>query len=169
MTTDMTFFWQLVWTAALLVAAVIDIRERRIPNWITYPGTLLALAAAAFAGRSSLVSALIGAGFALIFFGLLYAVGLLISRGRGVAFGLGDVKLAVFIGAFCGWPLVAPALLAGILAGGLAALINIAGRIARRTYRPGATMAYGPYLVIGGLAGLWASDLLLAFWQGMSR
>jgi prepilin signal peptidase PulO-like enzyme (type II secretory pathway) len=161
--------WTVVWTVALLVAAAIDLRERRIPNWLTYGGTALAVAVAALDGRQQFRATLVGAGVALLFFGAIFALGLLTFRNRGGALGLGDVKLATFIGASCAWPVAAPALLAGILCGGLAALINILWHIAKRSYRPGGSMAYGPYLALGGLAGLWAGDALLASWQAIGR
>ena len=62
--------------------------------------------------------------------------------------GMGDVKLAGVIGLMVGYPLVLPALLGGIILGGLAAaLLLITKRATRKT-----AIAYAPYLCVGALA-----------------
>ncbi|RAV15678.1 prepilin peptidase [Mycolicibacterium sp. GF69] len=78
------------WLAAL---SVFDIRERRLPNWLTLPGALLVLTAAATAGRG--VAALAGAA---ALFGVYLMVHLLVPA----AMGAGDVKLAIGVGALTG-------------------------------------------------------------------
>lgn len=78
------------WLAAL---SVFDIRERRLPNWLTMPGALLVLTAAATAGRG--LPALAGAA---ALFGIYLAVHLLAPATMGA----GDVKLAVGVGALTG-------------------------------------------------------------------
>ena len=80
----------LAWLVAL---SVYDIRERRLPNWLTLPGALVVLAGAAVAGRGG--PALLGA------IGLvgLYLVVHLIAP---AAMGAGDAKLAAGVGALTG-------------------------------------------------------------------
>jgi leader peptidase (prepilin peptidase)/N-methyltransferase len=77
----------LVWLTAL---SVYDIRERRLPNWLTMPGAAAIIAAAAVHGRGE--EAALGA--AALF--AVYAVVHLVSP---TAMGAGDVKLAIGIGA----------------------------------------------------------------------
>ena len=79
--------------AWLAVLSLYDIRERRLPNWLTIPGALVILAVAAAAGRG--VPALVGAG-ALT--GLYLVVHLTAPR----AMGAGDVKLAAGVGGLTG-------------------------------------------------------------------
>jgi leader peptidase (prepilin peptidase)/N-methyltransferase len=79
-----------VWLAAL---SVYDIRERRLPNWLTLPGAAVIVAAAAAHGRGT--PAVLGA-VALF---AVYAVVHLVSPS---AMGAGDVKLAIGIGALTG-------------------------------------------------------------------
>ena len=69
--------------AWLVVLSLYDIRERRLPNWLTVPGALAILAVAAVAGRG--VPALVGA----IGLAGLYLVIHLISP---ASMGAGDVK-----------------------------------------------------------------------------
>jgi leader peptidase (prepilin peptidase)/N-methyltransferase len=101
----------LAWLTAL---CVYDIRDRRLPNWLTLPGAVVILAAAAAYGRGT--PAALGA-VALF---LVYAVAHVMSP---AALGAGDVKLAIGIGALTAtfgvdvWLLAAlgaPALTAGL-------------------------------------------------------
>ena len=75
--------------AWLAVLSVYDIRERRLPNWLTMPGAAVILAVAAAAGRG--VPALLGA---VALAGLYLVVHLLAPA----AMGAGDVKLAAGLG-----------------------------------------------------------------------
>ena len=101
--------------AWLAVLSVYDIRERRLPNWLTIPGAAVVLAMATVAGRG--VPALLGA----IGLACLYLVVHLIAP---AAMGAGDVKLAVGLGGLTGafgfdvWALAALAapLLTAVLA-----------------------------------------------------
>ena len=79
--------------AWLTVLSVYDIRERRLPNWLTMPGAAVILAVAAAAGRG--VPSLLGA----IGLAGLYLVVHLIAP---PAMGAGDVKLAAGLGGLTG-------------------------------------------------------------------
>ncbi len=76
--------------AWLAVLSFFDIRDRRLPNWLTMPGALAILAVATAIGRG--LPALLGA-FALA--GLYLVVHLIAPA----AMGAGDVKLAAGVGA----------------------------------------------------------------------
>lgn len=108
--------------AWLVVLSVFDIRERRLPNWLTMPGALVILAAAAVAGRG--LPALVGAV-------ALFAVYLGVHLLRPAAMGAGDVKLAIGVGALTGtfgidvWTLAA---LAAPLLTAAWAVVAMAGR-----------------------------------------
>jgi leader peptidase (prepilin peptidase)/N-methyltransferase len=135
-------------TLVLITATLTDLRARLIPNALTYPATALALLASPLPGGVGPLPALFGALAAgglslLIFFG-----GALLYR-RGDVFGLGDVKLALVIGAVAGIARALTAMMAGMMVGGLlAALIVLRGRSSR------ATMPYGPALAIGAYVTL---------------
>ncbi len=79
--------------AWLAVLSVYDIRERRLPNWLTLPGALVILAVCAVAGRGA--PAFLGA----IGLAGLYLVVHLIAP---AAMGAGDVKLAAGLGSLTG-------------------------------------------------------------------
>lgn len=110
---------------ALLAAAVWhDVRARRIPNAVVFPGMLAALALQALlpagaglfgahAGGLGLASALGGLGLGLAVLMPLYALRLM---------GAGDVKLLAMVGAFVGAGQILSVALATLLAGGVLAL-----------------------------------------------
>jgi leader peptidase (prepilin peptidase)/N-methyltransferase len=124
------------WLAAL---TIYDIRERRLPNWLTLPGALVILAMAAAAGRG--VFALVGA---IALTGLYLVVHLIAPT----AMGAGDVKLATGIGALTGafgfevWALAA---LAAPLLTGVWALVAVIGR-------SGSTVPHGPSMCLSAVA-----------------
>ena len=126
----------LAWLAAL---CVYDIRERRLPNWLTIPGAVVILAAAAVHGRGT--AAVLGAGalFAV------YAVAHLVSP---AAMGAGDVKLAIGIGALTAtfgvdvWLLTA--LGAPLLTAGWAVVMLLR--------RSGRTLPHGPSMCLAAVA-----------------
>lgn len=78
------------WLAAL---CIYDIRDRRLPNWLTLPGAAVIVAVAAMHGRGA--SAVLGAV-------ALFVVYTLVHLASPAAMGAGDVKLAIGIGALTG-------------------------------------------------------------------
>ncbi|HMI99084.1 MAG TPA: A24 family peptidase [Gaiellaceae bacterium] len=127
----------------LVRLAAIDIRRRILPDRIVLPATAVTLVAqAALApGRTpEWVLAALGSSLALFIPALL----------RPGALGLGDVKLALLLGAALGRGVV-PALTVGLLAaGGFAALLLLVqGRVALKS-----TMPLGPFLALGGIVEL---------------
>jgi prepilin signal peptidase PulO-like enzyme (type II secretory pathway) len=132
-----------LWSTVFTLVTVIDIETHFIPDRLILPATAAALLASLVDPRLTWLSALLGA---LIGFVLFYLI-VLLARG---GFGMGDAKLSAFIGAVTGLAPLIYALLAGILAGGLGALILLATRrVGRRSYMP-----YGPFLCLGGWLGM---------------
>lgn len=150
-----------VYLAILVLISVIDLATRRIPNVVVLPAAALALLLAAAGIGPRWTAALIGGAVGVGFFGAVYLLGVaflhrLGSRavGHGPALGLGDVKLALFIGLAVGYPAIVTALLAGTLAGAAGAVVVIIRQIVERRYQPLAAMAYGPYLALGAAIAL---------------
>jgi leader peptidase (prepilin peptidase)/N-methyltransferase len=138
-----------VFTAVLICAAFIDGQWGIIPDRITLPAAAVGLLLAPF--TVGFLSGLIG----LVFFGGLLFMVAFVSRG---GLGGGDVKLALSIGVFCGWPLAWGAfflsyLFAAIYGGALL----LSGRADRKT-----AIKFGPFLALGSwlawvCAGSWFS------------
>ncbi|WBB65546.1 A24 family peptidase [Micromonospora sp. WMMD812] len=141
--------WWLAWAIPL---SLVDVAVHRLPDRLTYPAAagvwaLLGLAALSGTGAGPWLRAtLAGAGLALFF----ATTTLLLGR-RG--FGLGDAKLALGAGLLLGW-YGWPVLVAGLLlALGLAALVSLGLLLARRA-RWSSHVPFGPFLVLGTVAGL---------------
>ncbi len=141
----------LLFTWTLVVVGIIDARTRRIPNRLTYPLTpalLVLLTAAAIVNGQPHVAAraLLGGAGA---FGALLIVALVSPRGMG----MGDVKLAAFIGVglgYLGWGELLVGMLGGFMLGGLVAVGLLVARLRHRAD----LMPFGPYLAAGALLAL---------------
>ena len=131
-------------------AVSVDLTERRIPNRLTYGGTLGALSVAALSGIDGFTQAAAGALLATALGGLAWWLG------RG-ALGLGDVKFSTLVGAFVGLPGVVPYLLIGSMAGAAIALALLASGRGHR-----ATFPYGPALAIGAVGSLYVTSFSMA-------
>jgi len=111
-----------------LVAGWTDLRNRRIPNWLTVPGVLIGITAnTVLSGWTGLKTSLLGAAVGLA---LLLPFVLLRSLGAG------DWKLAGALGAFAGPTLLVDLLLTSVFVAGLmaVALVIYKGRV-RQTLR----------------------------------
>lgn len=122
----------------LLIITIIDFDHHLVLNRMLVASAPVLLVFSLFGFLSPLPSALLGSLIGLGLFGLLALIG------RG-ALGLGDVKLAAWIGFLTGYPHVISALLLGIIAGGVAAAVLL---VAKRFQRKQA-FAYAPYLALG--------------------
>jgi leader peptidase (prepilin peptidase)/N-methyltransferase len=129
--------------AVLLVLSAIDLEHRIIPDRIVLPATAVVLASQLvfFPGRGlEWVLASIGAALFFLLPILVYPQGM----------GMGDVKLALLLGAGLGAAVVS-ALVVALLAVFLVAcaILLRGGRDARRR-----TIPFGPFLAFGGLVAL---------------
>jgi leader peptidase (prepilin peptidase) / N-methyltransferase len=153
--------------AFLLVAALgaamayIDVREHRLPDWLTGPAfagaaALLAVAAAqtgdwAAYGRGWLAAGALTAGF--------FCLAVL----RPGQLGLGDVKLAGPLGLLLGWigwgQVLLGAFSSFLLGGVYAVWLLAAGRANRRSQIP-----FGPFMLVGALVAVgWGTAILEAY------
>lgn len=137
--------------AVLVPVALIDYEHRIIPNKITLPAALLAVALGLALNPSGVPEQLIAAAAAggfLLLFALAYPRGM----------GMGDVKLMAVLGLYLGRS-VGVALLAGILLGTIAGLVVMA-RVGVARGRKVA-IPFGPFLAIGGAIALFAGPTIV--------
>jgi leader peptidase (prepilin peptidase)/N-methyltransferase len=141
----------LLLVATVVPVTLIDLEHRIIPNRITLPAAVAALAiglATQPAGVPEQLLAALAAGGFLLVFALAYPRGM----------GMGDVKLVAVLGLLLGTS-VAVALLVGVLAGTLlgAAIIARAGVAAgRKTAVP-----FGPFLALGAVVAMLAGPAVV--------
>lgn len=141
------------YAALLIVMLVIDLEHGRILNQLSYPAIGLALLAAPFTPGRSPLDLLAGGVLAL---GVLLAIALIYPAGMG----MGDVKLAAFIGLTVGLPYVWLALFLAFVGGGLISGVLVLARVLGRKD----PIAFGPFLAAGALATLLYGDSILRWW-----
>jgi leader peptidase (prepilin peptidase)/N-methyltransferase len=137
----------------LVTVSAIDLEHRIIPNRIVLRATVVVLAANTARDLSPewALAALGGSGF-LLAAALVYPAGM----------GMGDVKLALLMGAALGRT-VSVALMAGMLAAMIPSVVLLArhGSKARKMGIP-----FGPFLAIGSVVALfWGHDILDAYFS----
>jgi prepilin peptidase CpaA len=117
-------------TAMVILAAFFDIRQHRVPNWLTLPGVLLGIALNTFLSFFAMAGLL----YSLKGMALAFAVYFVLYLLRGM--GAGDVKLMAAVGAAAGWQNWLGILFLTAILGGAVALIlaTSKGRI-RRTFQ----------------------------------
>jgi leader peptidase (prepilin peptidase) / N-methyltransferase len=140
---------------ALLVAiSVIDFESLRVPNRLVLPGLAAALVArTALDPSPRWIAGAAVTGGVLLVLALVYPAGL----------GMGDVKLAAFLGAWLAWDGLL-ALVLGSFAAFVPAfgIIAMRGRAARKVALP-----FAPFLAIGGVIALLAGHDIVDWYQSL--
>lgn len=140
-----------LFSSALLVLSIIDLRTREIPAGTTIFIAVLGAAATAL-DFSNWLSHLIG----------LFAVSLplflvfIATRGRGI--GGGDIKLMAGCGLLLGWRLILIGFFFGCIAATLIHLTLMAFKKADRT------LSFGPYLALGVFSAMLWGDLAVGWY-----
>jgi leader peptidase (prepilin peptidase)/N-methyltransferase len=140
--------------SALVVLSAIDIEHRILPDRIVLPSTLVVLLAQTVLHPS--LEWVIAAFAASLF---LFLAVLAYPRGMG----MGDVKLALLMGAMLGRA-VSAALAVGMVVALVPALVLLAryGSAARKMGIP-----FGPFLALGSVVALFVGDALLNAYLGL--
>ncbi|HSW96779.1 MAG TPA: prepilin peptidase [Candidatus Saccharimonadales bacterium] len=136
--------------SCFIVITVIDIKHGIIPNVFVYPSVILSVGYHLLFFSTALpyfLSAIGAGGFFLCLF--------IITKGRGMGFG--DVKLAVLLGFFLGFPYIIIALYIAFLTGALVAFILVLGKKKKFS---GGTIPFGPFLIAGALLAFFYGDFL---------
>ncbi len=140
--------------AALVAVSATDIERFVIPNRIVLPAAVVVLAAQTILHPSvEWIAAALGASAFLLLAALAYPAGM----------GMGDVKLALLLGAMLGRT-VPIALMIGMISALVPAVVLLArhGSAARKMRIP-----FGPFLAFGGIVALFAGPFLLDAYLGL--
>jgi leader peptidase (prepilin peptidase)/N-methyltransferase len=139
--------------AVLVAVTVTDLERRIVPNRIVVPATAAALVARSAADPSlEWLVACLGAGVFFLLFALVYPAGL----------GMGDVKLAAFLGAWLGADVTV-----ALFVGSVLAVIPAVGLLVRHgTAGRKVGLPFAPFLAAGGVLALFVGDRVLDAWLG---
>ena len=153
----------LVWglLASLLALAFIDLDTQLLPDGITLPLAWAGLLVNVNGVFCPLDQAVIGAVAGYLALWSIYHLFKLLTGKEGMGFG--DFKLLAALGAWLGWKMLLPIVLAASFSGALIgiALIVFAGHDRAKP------MPFGPWLALGGVIALfWGKDILY-FWLGI--
>jgi leader peptidase (prepilin peptidase)/N-methyltransferase len=128
-----------MYTSVFIVCSGTDILAYRVPNVVTYPGIITAFGVGMAIDGADRLDVILGG---LVFGGILLIPSILTG-----GMGMGDVKLAFFVGLVLGLELVLPAMLLMAIGGGLAAVFLLVTKVrGRRDPIP-----YAPFIAGGAL------------------
>jgi leader peptidase (prepilin peptidase) / N-methyltransferase len=152
---------RLLFASAMIVLAITDLRERLLPNAITYPGVVVGLLCSFFL-PPGIISALVGV---LLGAGVPFLIGEAFYRIRGIeGLGMGDVKMLGMVGAFLGWQLALFTLFAASMLGVLIGLPLTAVKRDRYYQIP-----LGTFLALGALVSAFAGEEIVQWYAGLYR
>jgi prepilin signal peptidase PulO-like enzyme (type II secretory pathway) len=137
-----------LWAVVLVQIIFFDAEHHLVLDRVLLPAGVAAIGLSLVTPGLTWLSALLAGAIAGLLFLLIAVVGSLVFRTE--AMGLGDVKLAAFVGLVLGAAYTGPALLAGVISAGLVAILLVLFRL--RGMRD--AIAYGPFLASGALLGL---------------
>jgi len=138
----------------LVAVSVVDLEERRVPNRIILPALVAALVA-----RTVLDPSLEWVAGMLLAGGTLFALALIYPAGMG----MGDVKLAGFLGAWLGWNGILALLLGSFVAFVPAVgILLVRGRAGRKVALP-----FAPFLAAGGVIALLAGHDIVDWYRSL--
>ena len=153
--------WELMYlfivSGLMIVIFVYDLKHFIIPDRIIYPAIVVAFLYSIFYSLfiihnpEFLVQTLSSAFGAALFFLLI----VLVSRGRWM--GVGDIKLAFFMGLFLGWPNILVALFLAFLVGAVIGAILML--LKKKTLK--SEIPFGPFLVAGTFLALFLGEKLI--------
>lgn len=139
---------------------IIDLEHRLILHIVSVPAAIYFAVVGSLDSTLGVSRTLIGGLIGFVFFFLLYVLGAFFARWMGrrrgaeideVAFGFGDVMLAMVIGLAVGFPGVFGALLRGIILAGVFSFLYMVVMVVRKQYEAFTPIPYGPFLILGAL------------------
>jgi prepilin signal peptidase PulO-like enzyme (type II secretory pathway) len=134
----------------LILVALIDLRYRLVLNIMVLPAAALTILIRYAVPRTDMLAVLIGGAFGFAIFALAAFV-------RPGGLGGGDVKLATLIGLAFGFPDALWALMIGILAGGIIAILMLLNHRGHSK----SEIPYAPFLCLGAMAALFYNPVPL--------
>lgn len=145
--------------SSLIVVFFADLKYGIIPDSIILVSVFVSLGYFLIFNPSLLLINLVSALGSFLFLLLLHIV----TKGKGM--GLGDVKFAVLMGLFLGFPNIIAAFYLAFLTGAIVGIILIIWK--KKKLRTD-TLPFGPFLVFGTLISLfWGEKIMQIAWNGI--
>lgn len=145
-----------VLVSILIIAAVIDIYHRIIPDGLVIIGVMAGIPLTVLQSTGQLVNGLIGffsAGAIMLFIAI-------VSKG---GMGGGDIKLSALLGLYLGWQGALLALFISFFLGGMVGIyLLLSGRKGRKDPVP-----FGPFLALGAVLAAFRGQELLSWYMGL--
>lgn len=139
----------------LLITGAIDWLHRSIYTFVMLGAALVSLLASwGLPPYMNILNSVLGAVVAGFIFAIFFALALFMFPGKSAPFGLGDVYLAIFLGASFGLTRLSGALFYGMLLAGLYSAILLILRKMGKENVP-EYISYGSFLCLGALFLLW--------------
>jgi len=147
------FLYYIFILCTLTIVFFIDMWHQIIPDFFLLPIIITSTIFSLIFQNPPFFPALLAAFICFGFFFLLFTI----TKGKGM--GIGDIKVAFFIGIFLGWPNSFLALYIAFLTGAIVSLILVIW--GKRSLR-GGVIPFGPFLVTGTVISLFFGN---AIWQ----
>lgn len=155
----------LLFISCLIIIFVYDLKHYIIPNEVVYSGIIVAFLYRLFGifqpmadhSQGGNLDPFIVALLAGVFF---FSI-ILISKGKWM--GMGDMKLAVFMGLILGWPKILVALFLAFLIGAFASVILII--LKKKTLK--SEIPFGPFLAGAAVVALFLGDILVSWYLNL--
>jgi len=141
------------YTCILITVFFIDLEKMLVLNVVVLPATVFALIFSVFLPDVGILESIYGA---LLGIGIMLVV-YLVSRG---GMGEGDVKLAAFIGAATGFPLILVSLFLAIVGSGVLATFLLVTKMKKRRD----AIPFGPFLATGALITMFWGQHIVNFY-----
>jgi leader peptidase (prepilin peptidase)/N-methyltransferase len=159
----LSFIASCLFASGLIALGFIDYYHKVLPDAITLPGIVVALAYSFFRPDlkpfQALLGAAVGGGFLLMAYGLYY----FIRKREGL--GLGDVTLMLMVGAFLGWRLALLTILLGSLVGALVGVFFIVRRKKNLQF----ALPFGTFLAPAAFVALVWGERIISWYLALYR
>jgi prepilin signal peptidase PulO-like enzyme (type II secretory pathway) len=145
-------FWLFI-VSCLVVIFVYDLKHYIIPNEVIYPAIIIAFLYRLFDGFNYFLAAILVGAFFLVI--------VLVSKGKWM--GVGDIKLALFMGLILGWPKILVALFLAFLIGALVSVILILFK--KKTLK--SQIPFGPFLSGATIVAMFWGNFLIDWYLNL--
>jgi len=158
---DLTFDFIIfsILTSALIVIFFIDLDYQIIPDLITIPGMIIAIAVSWLPNAIGLIPSLIGL---LVGGGSLYLIALLGDfLFKKESMGGGDIKLAAMLGAFLGWQKIIFIFMSSAVIG---LVISVFMMIYSKKLRKERIVPFGPFIALAAVLAIIYGDVIINYY-----